>query len=301
MHQSADHDSRAAADGPDGGRRGGRSPARPPVQRAGALRCAWPALAGALAFAVLLVLVRSGWAPLARFDQGWVALLHRYALRHPVWTAAMQTLGDLGAPWMMRTALGAVAVWLWVRGARVLAGWAAAVVLLGWAVGGAGRELIGRAGPHLADPVAAAPGASFPAGHALATAVTCGALLALAWPRIERPARVAAGTAGALVVLAVGWTRIALGLHWPSDVLASWAAAVVVLAGPALAVELWRPGLIGLDARLLRRRTGPRVQRVLAPPLERVEPPSPPLGPPGAPTPPPEPLEPVTERDPGRS
>ncbi|WP_157845510.1 phosphatase PAP2 family protein [Kitasatospora phosalacinea] len=290
MHQPIDRDPRAAAGRPDGGRRTGRSPARPPVQRARASRCAWPALAGALVFAVLLVMVKADWAPLARFDQGWVSPLHRYALRHPVWTAAMRTLADLGAPWVMRAALGAVAGWLWVRGARALAGWSAAAALLGWAVGGVGRELIGRPRPHLADPVALGSGAAFPAGPALASAVTCGALLALVWPRIERPARAAAGTAAALAVLAVGWTGIALGAHRPSDVLASWAAAAAVLAGPALAVELWRPGRLDLDVRLLRRRAGPRVQRVLASRLEPAEP----LAPVERPGP-------VTERDPGRS
>ncbi|MEU5386204.1 hypothetical protein ABZ391_20420, partial [Kitasatospora cineracea] len=122
------------------------------------LRCAWPALAGALVFTVLLVLVKTGWGPLARLDQGWVSVLHRYALRHPVWTAAMQTLADLGAPWVMRALLGAVAVWLWALGARVLAGWAVAATLLGWAAAGAGPGPGRRAPPpHAAPPAGGAP------------------------------------------------------------------------------------------------------------------------------------------------
>ncbi|GAA2105777.1 hypothetical protein GCM10009759_43210 [Kitasatospora saccharophila] len=293
MHQSADHDSRAATGRPGGGRRTGPPTARPPVQRTGALRCAWPALAGALVFAVLLVLVRADWAPLVRFDQGWAALLHRYALRHPVWTAALQTLADLGAPWVMRTLLGAVAVWLWALGARWLAGWAATAALLAWAADAAGRALIGRPGPHFADQLAPDAGASFPSGPALASTVTCGVLLALAWPRTGRPGRAAAGGAAALAVLAVGWTRIALGAHWPSDVLAAWAVAPVALAAPALVVGLWRPGRLRRDVRLLRLRTRPRVQRVLAPPLPPVG-----TGGQGGPV---EGVPPVTERDPGRS
>ncbi|RKE20755.1 phosphatase PAP2 family protein [Streptomyces sp. TLI_171] len=240
---------------------------RSPVQRRRVLRCAWIALSGAALFAVLLVLVRTGWAPLARLDQGWVAALHRYSLRHPVWTAAMQTLADLGAPWVMRTLLGVVALWLWTLGARVLAGWLAAQALVAWLVSSAGRQLIGRARPHFGDPVAIGSGAAFPSGHAIASAVACGALLALVWPRADRPVRAVAGTAAAVTVLGVGWTRIALGVHWPSDVLAAWLAAAVVLTGVTLAVELWLPGRLGRDARLLRQRIRPRVQRVLAPPL----------------------------------
>ncbi len=281
MHQPIDPASRSAAGCPGGGGRGTGRPAAPPrVQRPGALRCAWPALAGVLAFAALLVLVRAGWPPLARLDRGWVALLHRYALRHPVWTAALQTLADLGPTWVMRALLGAVAVRLWALGARVPAGWTVAVALLGWAAGRAGGALVDRPRPHLADPVAAGSGGSFPSGPALASAVTCGALLVLVWPRAERPVRVAAGAVAGLVVLAAGWTGIALGVHWPSDVLAGWAAAVAVLAGSALAVELWRPGRFGRDVRLLHRRNRPRVQRVLAAPP---------------------PAEPAAERDPGRS
>ncbi|BAJ30356.1 MULTISPECIES: phosphatase PAP2 family protein [Kitasatospora] len=243
------------------------------------LRCAWPALAGLLGFAALLVLVRAGWAPLARLDRGWVAALHRCALRHPVAAAATQTLADLGAPWVTRTLLGAAALRLWALGARTLALWAAGAAALAWAAAAAGPALAGRAGPHFDDQVALAAGASFPSGPALTAAVTCGALLALVWPRAERPLRAAAGTAAGLAVALVGWTGTALGTHWPSDVLAGWAAAVAVLAGTALAVELWRPGRLGRDARLLRRRAGPRVQRVLAAPL---------------------PAEPAAERDPGR-
>ncbi|MFJ5233185.1 phosphatase PAP2 family protein [Kitasatospora sp. NPDC088391] len=272
MHQPSDSGAAAAP----GGR---RETHRHPFQRRRVLRCAGAALAGAALCAVLLVLVRTGWTPLARLDSGWTAGLHRYAVRHPVWTAAVQTLADLGAPWVLRTLLGAVALWQWVLGARVLAAWTAAQALVAWLAAGAGRELIDRAGPRFADPVALGPGGTFPSGPALASAVACGALLALVWPRADRAVRAVAGTAAAVTVLGVGWSGIALGTHWPSDVLAAWLAAVAVPTGVTLAVELWLPGRLGRDALLLRRRTRPRVQRVLAPPL------------PGS----------APERDPGRS
>ncbi|MFF0388977.1 phosphatase PAP2 family protein [Kitasatospora sp. NPDC004615] len=259
MHQSTDGS--PSVDRPPAGRR------RSPVQRRTLLRCAWIGLTGLLLFTVLLVLVRTGWSPLDRLDHGWVAALHRYALRHPVWTAAMQTLADIGAPWTMRALLGAAALWLWCVRARVLAGWVVAVGLLGWTVSGAGRALIGRARPHFADPVAVGSGAGFPSGHAIASAVACGALLVLLWPRADRAVRAVAGTGAALTVLGVGWTRLALGVHYPSDVLAGWAAAAAVLAGVTLAVELWLPGRLGRDVRRLHWRLRPRVQRVLAPPL----------------------------------
>ncbi|MFJ1757436.1 phosphatase PAP2 family protein [Kitasatospora sp. NPDC088134] len=276
MHQPSDSGAAAAP----GGRRGTH---RHPFQRRRVLRCAGAALAAAALLAVLLVLVRAGWAPLARLDLGWTAGLHRYAVRHPVWTASVQTLADLGAPWVLRTLLGAVALWQWALGARVLAAWTAAQALAAWLAAGAGRELIGRVGPRFADPVAAGPDGTFPSGPALTSAVACGALLALVWPRADRAVRAVAGTAAAVTVLGAGWSGVALGTHWPSDVLAAWLAAVALPAGVTLAVELWLPGRLGRDVRLLRRRTRPRVQRVLAPPLPLPLPESAPERDPGRP------------------
>ena len=65
--------------------------------------------------------------------------------------------------------------------------------------------------------------ASFPSGHAMLSAVTyltLGALLA----RVERKRRVRAFIMGlaAAITLLVGLSRVYLGVHWPSDVLAGW-------------------------------------------------------------------------------
>jgi len=242
----------------------GADAAPDPRQHRRLLRAAALALGCAATLGVLLALVQSGWGPLARLDHGWVDSLHGYARRHTVWTASVQTLSDIGGTITMRTLLGLAAVWLWAIGARALAAWAAALMLVGWLVNWAGKAAVGRARPHFVDPVAHASGAAFPSGHALASAITCAALVILVWPQANRAGRAVACTVAALAVLAIGWTRIALGVHWPSDVLGGWLAAGLVLGGVTVAVELWRPGALTRDVRRVNWRTRPRVQRVLA-------------------------------------
>ena len=64
---------------------------------------------------------------------------------------------------------------------------------------------------------------SFPSGHAMDTAAIAAALLFLCW---GWRARGWVATAAVLFALAVGWARMYLGVHNPSDVLAGWAAAL---------------------------------------------------------------------------
>jgi undecaprenyl-diphosphatase len=220
---------------------------------------------GALALSGLLLgLIESRWAPLTRLDHGTANALHHIARAHTAFTASMQTITTLGGPVVMRGLLGLAAAWLWAIGARTLAGWTAAQALVGWGVQWAVKLLVDRPRPSWPDPVASAPDPSFPSGHAMAVAITGAALVALVWPRVDRPARIACSALAVLASLLVGFTRLALGVHWVSDVLGGWFLAAAVLGGTTVAVELWRPGALSRDVRRVNWRTRPRVQSVLA-------------------------------------
>jgi undecaprenyl-diphosphatase len=105
--------------------------------------------------------------------------------------------------------------------------------------------------PHLAE----VSTSSFPSGHAMLSAVvylTLGALLA----QSERRRRVGIYiiAVAALLTVTVGCTRVYLGVHWPSDVLAGWFAGAswaLFCWLVAEAVELW------LSGRRTRRRASP--------------------------------------------
>ncbi|HEX8569374.1 MAG TPA: phosphatase PAP2 family protein [Caulobacteraceae bacterium] len=96
------------------------------------------------------------------------------------------------------------------------------------------KQLFGRERPDAALRAVEAMNPSFPSGHAMLSAavfLTLGALSA----RYVRRKRVKAYIVGAAVTatLLVGCTRVYLGVHWPSDVLAGW------VLGAAWAMVCW--------------------------------------------------------------
>lgn len=117
--------------------------------------------------------------------------------------------------------------------------WRAALFVLGSICGGtavssAVKELVQRPRPDFVAAIAQTQTYSFPSGHAFLSAVTfltLGALLA----RVQRQAEVKIyilAVAIAITVL-VGISRVYIGVHWPTDVLAGWCA------GAAWAILCW--------------------------------------------------------------
>ncbi len=81
-----------------------------------------------------------------------------------------------------------------------------------------------RQRPDLHNALIPAAGASFPSGHAFAAMVVYGIVTAYLMTRVRTMlARIGLALVGAAIVSLVGFSRIYLGVHWPSDVLASFA------------------------------------------------------------------------------
>ena len=90
------------------------------------------------------------------------------------------------------------------------------------------KDLFHRARPDLVPFDVYASGASFPSGHSMMSALTyltLGALLARSQERIRLKAYFL--LIAMLLTFAVGVTRVYLGVHWPTDVLAGWTAGSV--------------------------------------------------------------------------
>ncbi|MEU7062495.1 phosphatase PAP2 family protein [Streptomyces sp. NPDC053429] len=192
-------------------------------------------------FAVALVLVESRWGPLHRLDQGAAERLHRAAVDHPAWVRVLEFLTQVvWGPLTMRLLVAALVVWLLLRGAVRLALWAAVTATAGGLLGVLVKNVVERTRPHLPDPVAHAPGFSFPSGHALAATTSCAVLLLALLPLVPRAWRPLPWALAAVSVIGVGYTRVALGVHWVSDVVGGWLLGLAVVTATTLAFEAWR-------------------------------------------------------------
>ncbi len=176
---------------------------------------------------LIALAVRAGWT--AGVDRTLLlALVPPPAL---VWLPRGFTLMGNTVPRIAITA--AVAVLL-----LALRRWRQAIALVGVVATGAALDsgiklLVMRPRPTLLPHLDHVTSASFPSGHAANGTMMYLSLALLVPARWRRPAAVAA----ALLMGAIGLSRIALAVHWPSDVLAGWCVG----AGWVL---LWRPWLL---------------------------------------------------------
>jgi membrane-associated phospholipid phosphatase len=110
-----------------------------------------------------------------------------------------------------------------------------------------GKRLVGRTRPDHSEavpPFETTP--SFPSGHTLNTTVVIGVLVYLICLQFQVLwARITAITAGAIFILAMGLSRVFLGHHWMTDVMAGWLLGLAWVCMVILAHRLFH---------LMRRR-----------------------------------------------
>ena len=194
----------------------------------------------AVPFTLLMLLVLSEWEPLEQLDHSVAESLNSVARGDDRLVNALDAGATVFDPMVFRALVLGVAIWLWRRGAQRLAAWAVVTMAIGGILGVVLKVLVDRARPAFPEPVAHASGYSFPSGHALNSMLGVGVLLLVFLPVLRGAGRYLAYLAGAAVVLLTGYDRIALGVHYVSDVLAGWVVALAVLAGTATAFEVWR-------------------------------------------------------------
>lgn len=96
------------------------------------------------------------------------------------------------------------------------------------------KVLLHRVRPHLWESPAPEFDYGFPSGHAMSSMTLVAALVILTWGSRWRWLVLIVGV---IFVLVIGWTRLYLGVHYPSDILAGWMASIAWAVGVSLVIR----------------------------------------------------------------
>lgn len=158
------------------------------------------------------------------------------ALTGVMWVATL--VGDARVA-VVATLVAAILLAVWGHPRR--AGSVVILMLVGAGLAEGVKYIVERPRPPLSAALIALPSsASFPSGHAMAGIVLAGTLtLMLVASRAPKALRVAGGAAILVAGMLVGLSRAYLGVHYFSDVLASWCLGATLVGLWAAAVLTW--------------------------------------------------------------
>lgn len=159
-------------------------------------------------------------------------------LRRPWLTTVAKAVTTVGSSPVMYTLLVVVLLVLRRRRGEVLV--AAVALLTGQAVRRVLNLAVGRPRPARQDWLVTVDGHAWPSGHAATSVLALGLLVALLWPGLGTAARRVAVAAAAVLALAIGLSRVYLGVHWPTDVVGGWLFGVVWLSWSVLVLVALR-------------------------------------------------------------
>ncbi|TAF02243.1 MAG: phosphatase PAP2 family protein [Nostocales cyanobacterium] len=161
-------------------------------------------------------------------------LMAIHSTANPQLDAIAVVLTKWGSFWTALPVLSAIALIL-LRKRR----WRTFAYLLITAVGNliinrTAKEFMHRVRPQLWVSKAPEFDYAFPSGHAMTSMTLIAILLILTW---HRPWRWLVLTVGSLYLLTIAWTRLYLGVHFPSDILAGWMVALAWAIGVSLIIK----------------------------------------------------------------
>lgn len=191
-------------------------------------------------FATLLFQVLAE-GPLTRLDGRIANRLNDWVHDSPVAVTTLEVVSWIGKPIALSVFVGVGVLLLWRRNQYKLVAFLVLTTIGGGLVDSAVKILVNRPRPLVDHPIHTAFGKSFPSGHAMSSLVCFGALLVIFLPalRTRRSRHVAVATT-ALLVLAIGLSRLMLGVHFVSDVIGGYVLGAAWLLGAVAIFEVWR-------------------------------------------------------------
>jgi undecaprenyl-diphosphatase len=222
------------------------APEAPPASR----RLPWPILIGAGLALFLLGLIWFG-HELVEGDGASIDRAIMLAMRHdgqpigPAWLpSAVRDITALGSSTVLAFLVLVSAIFLWLAGRARTALLVVAATALGSLTVETIKALVSRSRPDLIGRLMEESSRSFPSGHAALSAIVYLTLATLLFPVLpDRRVRAFAVIVALILTVSVGVSRVYLGVHWPSDVVAGWAF------GGVWATLWWR-----IELALLGRR-----------------------------------------------
>ncbi|MFP5317989.1 MAG: phosphatase PAP2 family protein [Acidimicrobiia bacterium] len=193
----------------------------------------------AVPFATLLFQVLAE-GPAARLDGSLADRMNETVHDHPVLLRTFEIISHFGRPVTLGAVVSVASIFVWRRGQRRLAVFLVVTVVGGGLVDSAVKILVDRPRPVVDHPVITAFGKSFPSGHAMSSTVTYGALLLAFLPVLPGRRRLAAVIVAVVLVLAIGCSRLILGVHFLTDVIGGYVLGLAWLIGATAAFEIWR-------------------------------------------------------------
>jgi undecaprenyl-diphosphatase len=178
--------------------------------------------------------------PLTRFDGDLADRFNQLVAGHDNWIAFLNFVSWLGKPVTLWIATGAAVIYTWRNGAHKLTVYLVATTLGGSIVSTGVKLAVDRPRPEVDHPIIEAFGKSFPSGHALSSTVVYGAILLTFLPVLRRGHRHLAIVVTAVLVLFIGVSRLLLGVHFLTDVLAGHILGLAWLIGATSVFEIWR-------------------------------------------------------------
>ena len=133
-----------------------------------------------------------------------------------------------------------------------------------------GKATVGRERPPAEFRLVTETNESFPSGHALASAAILGVVLVVLLPSIPSRAGADRGAGrGGPVWLAIGLSRLYLGVHWATDVIGGWVTGLAWLALCLTVRQVWRQtrGQAGTAGQRARAARGSAAERAWSDPM----------------------------------
>jgi undecaprenyl-diphosphatase len=194
----------------------------------------------AVPFGIIVALLRDKTAWLQHADLRTESTMHTFGEHHPLFVRSMHDVTNTGSSLVWLITLTIAGLWLLYRRLYRLAAFVAVTAVGSSLLNEAIKAAVGRTRPVLDNPFATATGKSFPSGHTQSAIVGYGILLLVFLPVVRRRWRPLVAALAAVMVLLIGLSRIALGVHYLSDVIGGLLIGSAWLLALTAAFSVWR-------------------------------------------------------------